>query len=89
MLEPSANHGVTTVVVGSCGIGFAPARPEHHALLIETMEYVEDVPGAVLEAAMPWAWETFPEFLDFLEAGVKNAPEGNPFAEALRDVVKR
>jgi N-acyl-D-amino-acid deacylase len=67
VLEPSANHGVTTVVIGSCGIGFAPARPEHHALLIETMEYVEDVPGAVLEAAMPWAWETFPEYLDFLD----------------------
>jgi N-acyl-D-amino-acid deacylase len=67
LLEPSVNHGITTVVVGSCGIGFAPARPEHHALLIETMEYVEDIPGAVLEAAMPWAWETFPEFLEFLE----------------------
>ena len=67
VLAPSAGHGVTTVVIGSCGIGFAPAHPEHHALLIETMEYVEDVPGAVLEAAMPWAWESFPEYLDFLD----------------------
>ena len=67
VLEPSAGHGVTTVVIGSCGIGFAPARPEHRAMLIETMEYVEDVPGAVLEAGMPWAWESFPEYLDFLD----------------------
>jgi N-acyl-D-amino-acid deacylase len=67
-LEPSAGHGVTTVVIGSCGIGFAPARPEHHAMLIETMEYVEDIPGAVLEAGLPWTWETFPEFLDFVDS---------------------
>jgi N-acyl-D-amino-acid deacylase len=68
VLAPSAGHGVTTVVIGSCGIGFAPARPEDHDRLIETMEYVEDIPGAVLHAAMPWGWETFPEYLDAIDA---------------------
>ena len=67
VLEPSAGHGVTTVVIGSCGIGFAPARPEDHDRLIEVMEFVEDIPAAVLHAALPWAWETFPEYLDFIE----------------------
>ena len=67
VLEPSAGHGVTTVVIGSCGIGFAPARPEDHDRLIEVMEYVEDIPAAVLHAALPWEWQTFPEYLDFIE----------------------
>ncbi len=67
VLEPSAGHGVTTVVIGSCGIGFAPARPEDHDRLIEVMEFVEDIPGAVLRAALPWDWTTFPEYLDSIE----------------------
>jgi N-acyl-D-amino-acid deacylase len=67
VLEPSAGHGVTTVVIGSCGIGFAPARPEDHDRLIEVMEFVEDIPGAVLHAALPWDWESFPEYLDAVE----------------------
>ncbi len=67
VLEPSAGHGVTTVVIGSCGIGFAPARPEDHDLLIEVTEWVEDIPGAVLRAALPWDWESFPEYLDALD----------------------
>jgi N-acyl-D-amino-acid deacylase len=67
-LEPSASHGVTTVVFGSCGIGFAPVRPEHHDLMIEVMEFVEDVPGTSLKAGMTWGWETFPEYLDTIEA---------------------
>ena len=67
-LSPSSGHGVTTVVVGVCGIGFAPARPDAHELMVTTMESVEDIPGDVLRAGLPWSWETFPEFLDALEA---------------------
>ncbi len=66
-LEPSAGHGVTTVVMGSCGIGFAPARRDDHDRLIEVMEWVEDIPGAVLREALPWNWETYPEYLDAIE----------------------
>ena len=67
-LSPSSGHGVTTVVLGVCGIGFAPARPDAHELLIRTMESVEDIPGDVLRAGIPWSWESFPQFLDALEA---------------------
>ncbi|MCU1400388.1 MAG: dan 1 [Acidimicrobiales bacterium] len=67
-LAPTSGHGVTTVVVGSCGVGFAPARPTDHELLITTMESVEDIPGDVLRAGLPWNWESFPDFLDALEA---------------------
>ncbi len=66
-LAPSNGHGVTTVVLGSCGIGFAPARPSDHELLITTMESVEDIPGDVLRAGLPWEWESFPEYLDALD----------------------
>ena len=66
-LAPTSGHGVTTVVVGSCGVGFAPARPTDHELLITTMESVEDIPGDVLRAGLPWDWETFPDFLDAVE----------------------
>ena len=65
--SPSTGHGVTTVVLGVCGIGFAPARPDAHEMLIQTMESVEDIPGDVLRAGLPWDWETFPEFLDALD----------------------
>ena len=66
-LAPSNGHGVTTVVLGSCGIGFAPARPSDHELLITTMESVEDIPGDVLRAGLPWDWESFPDYLDALD----------------------
>jgi len=68
-LEPSTPHGVTTVVMGNCGVGFAPARPGEaaHQFLIELMEGVEDIPGAALSEGMTWDWETFPEYLDALE----------------------
>jgi N-acyl-D-aspartate/D-glutamate deacylase len=66
-LAPSNGHGVTTVVLGSCGIGFAPARTSDHELLITTMESVEDIPGDVLRAGLPWDWESFPEYLDALD----------------------
>jgi N-acyl-D-amino-acid deacylase len=66
-LAPSSWHGVTTVVMGNCGVGFAPARPNRHEWLIGLMEGVEDIPGAALAAGIRWGWETFPEFLDFLD----------------------
>ncbi len=67
LLTPSSLHGVTTVVMGNCGVGFAPAKPDEHEWLIGLMEGVEDIPGAALSAGIRWGWETFPEFLDFLE----------------------
>ena len=66
-LLPSGWHGVTTVVVGNCGVGFAPAKPDQHQMLIELMEGVEDIPGAALSEGIKWDWETFPEYLDALE----------------------
>lgn len=68
-LEPSTPHGVTTVVMGNCGVGFAPAKPDEHDFLIELMEGVEDIPGAALSEGISWNWETFPEYLDELERG--------------------
>ncbi len=66
-LIPSAWHGVTTVVAGNCGVGFAPVRPADHDRLIQLMEGVEDIPGAALHEGLPWTWQSFPEFLDALE----------------------
>ena len=66
-LHPSAGHGVTTVVMGNCGVGFAPVRPGDHDLLIELMEGVEDIPGVALHEGLPWDWSSFPEYLDALE----------------------
>ena len=59
-LEPSTPHGVTTLVMGNCGVGFAPARPDEHEFLIELMEGVEDIPGAALSEGISWNWESFP-----------------------------
>ncbi len=67
LLTPSIWHGVTTVVMGNCGVGFAPAKPDEHEWLIGLMEGVEDIPGAALSEGIQWGWETFPEFLDYLE----------------------
>jgi len=67
VLAPSSWHGVTTLVTGNCGVGFAPARPDRHAWLIGLMEGVEDIPGTALSEGMIWDWETFPEYLDALE----------------------
>ena len=66
-MAPSSWHGVTTVVMGNCGVGFAPAAPERHQWLISLMEGVEDIPGTALAEGMKWDWETFPEYLDSLE----------------------
>jgi N-acyl-D-aspartate/D-glutamate deacylase len=67
LLEPSIYHGVTTVVMGNCGVGFAPAHPDHHDWLIRLMEGVEDIPGTALAEGLSWDWETFPEYLDAIE----------------------
>ena len=64
MLSPSSWHGVTTVVMGNCGVGFAPARPDRHEWLIGLMEGVEDIPGAAMTEGIQWGWESFPEYLD-------------------------
>jgi len=67
LLTPSCWHGVTTLVMGNCGVGFAPVRPGQEQFLIGLMEGVEDIPGTALSAGMKWGWETFPEYLDVLE----------------------
>lgn len=66
-MAPSSWHGVTTVVMGNCGVGFAPAKPDKHEWLIGLMEGVEDIPGTALAEGMKWNWETFPEYMDALE----------------------
>ncbi len=66
-MTPSSQHGATTVVMGNCGVGFAPARPDERDFLIELMEAVEDIPGTALHEGIDWAWESFGEYLDALE----------------------
>ena len=68
ILAPSSWHGVTTVVMGNCGVGFAPVRPQDRDFLIQLMEGVEDIPGAALAEGINWQWESFPEYLDALAA---------------------
>ncbi len=63
-LTPSSWHGVTTAVMGNCGVGFAPAHPDRHQWLIELMEGVEDIPGSAMTDGIDWQWESFPEYLD-------------------------
>lgn len=65
-MSPSSSHGVTTVVTGNCGVGFAPCKPEQRNILVAVMEGVEDVPEVVMTEGLPWSWETFPEYLDTL-----------------------
>jgi N-acyl-D-amino-acid deacylase len=67
-LTPSSWHGVTTAVMGNCGVGFAPAAPDRHEWLIELMEGVEDIPGSAMTEGITWQWESFGEFLDALDA---------------------
>ena len=65
-MSPSSHHGVTSVVMGNCGVGFAPVRATDHDLLIELMEGVEDIPGVALSEGLSWEWESFPDYLDYL-----------------------
>jgi N-acyl-D-aspartate/D-glutamate deacylase len=67
-IRPSGNHGVTTVVTGNCGVGFAPCRPADRSALLTLMEGIEDIPEPVMSAGLPWNWQSFPEFLDAVDA---------------------
>lgn len=67
-LSPSSSHGVTTAVLGNCGVGFAPCKPEDREALIRLMEGVEDIPGVVMAEGLPWDWDSFPSYLDALAA---------------------
>jgi N-acyl-D-aspartate/D-glutamate deacylase len=67
-IQPSGNHGVTTVITGNCGVGFAPCRPEDRTALLDLMEGIEDIPEPVMSAGLPWNWQSFPEFLDAVGA---------------------
>ena len=67
-LQPSSWHGATTVVVGNCGVGFAPVKPTDHLRLVQLMEGVEDIPGTALHEGLSWAWSSFAEFLDAIDA---------------------
>jgi N-acyl-D-aspartate/D-glutamate deacylase len=67
-MQPSSWHGVTTVVMGNCGVGFAPCRPDDHDRLVRLMEGVEDIPFPVLTEGLPWTWESYPQYLDALAA---------------------
>src|SRR6516162_3799949 len=66
LLAPSCWHGVTTVLFGNCGVGFAPVKKHHRGALMDLMEGVEDIPNPVLSAGLTWEWEPFPEFIDAL-----------------------
>ncbi|WP_046315335.1 amidohydrolase family protein [Mycobacterium sp. UM_Kg1] len=66
-LNPSSGHGVTTAVMGNCGVGFAPCRSDDHDVLVDLMAGVEDIPGVVMTDGLPWTWETFPQFLDAVD----------------------
>jgi len=67
-LNPSSNLGTTTVVMGNCGVGFAPCKPEDRDVLIQLMESVEEIPETAMAEGLPWTWESFPEYLDTLDA---------------------
>ena len=88
-VDPSASHGVTTVVMGNCGVGFAPVRKGTERELIELMEGVEDIPGTALYEGMPWGeWESFPEYLEFLDSREYAIDVGAQLAHgALRNFV--
>ena len=67
-LRPSVNHGVTTILMGNCGVGFAPVKPQDHDRLIRLMEGVEDIPGTALHEGLTWGWESFTEYMDAIDA---------------------
>ena len=67
-MTPSSAYGITTAVMGNCGVGFAPCHPADRDRLIKLMEGVEDIPGTALYEGITWAWETFPEYMDAVDA---------------------
>jgi N-acyl-D-amino-acid deacylase len=87
-LAPSLWHGVSTVVMGNCGVGFAPAAPDRHEWLINLMEGVEDIPSASMAKGIPWGWESFPEYLDVISAMPRTLDVGTQLTHgALRAYV--
>ncbi len=68
-LSPSSWNGATTVLLGNCGVGFAPCHDDQHDMLINLMEGVEDIPEVVMTAGLPWNWHSFPDYLDAIAAG--------------------
>src|SRR6478609_5612409 len=66
LLAPSSTNGVTSIAMGNCGVGFAPAKPDKHGFLIALLEGVEDIPGTALAEGLTWDWESFPDYLDAL-----------------------
>ena len=86
-MTPSSAHGVTTAVMGNCGVGFAPCRAEDHEVLVDVMAGVEDIPGVVMVDGLPWDWETFPEYLDALDSRqARHRRRGLPAALAAAGV---
>ena len=81
-LAPSSHHGVTTVIMGNCGVGFAPVKPGSEGFLIELMEGVEDIPGTALHEGIDWTWETYGEYLDALEAMPRTIDVGGQLPHA-------
>ena len=75
-MEPSSSHGVTTALMGNCGVGFAPCRPQDREALIALMEGVEDIPGAALAEGLPWTWESFEDYLDALDGMARDIDIG-------------
>ena len=87
LLAPSCWHGVTTVMFGNCGVGFAPVKKEHRGALMDLMEGVEEIPNPVLAAGLNWEWETFPQFMDELERRPRRPAPVDPFPDLLSDDV--
>ncbi|HEX4892029.1 MAG TPA: amidohydrolase family protein [Hyphomicrobiaceae bacterium] len=76
ILDPTSDNGVTTAIMGNCGVGFAPCRPQDHDRLVRLMEGVEDIPEPVLSAGLPWEWESFPDYMDWLSRRQFNVDVG-------------
>src|SRR5882757_2104692 len=81
-ITPSSQNGVTTAVMGNCGVGFAPCKPADHVRLIQLMEGVEDIPEPVLSAGIPWEWESFPDYMGWLSKRSFDMDIGAPFPPA-------
>ena len=85
-LTPTSWHGVTTAIMGNCGVGFAPVHPEHRDWLISLMEGVEDIPAAVLGAGLPWGWETYGDYLYVLDRDARAIDVGGMVTHAATRV---
>ena len=83
-VTPSCWHGVTTAILGNCGVGFAPVAPGRQEWLISVMEAVEDIPGTALAEGIQWSWESFPEYLDALDAAAARDRSRRPRSRTPR-----